>query len=190
MTEPIIVRNSENHKGIFYHSDVEYKIIGETDEGNISQLSHYEEAKTYWSSTNEKPQVLIKFSHQILITNYSIFKNYGNSYPYTFILYGKQNGKFVELDKRENQSFDGDEALTKNNCTVTYQTKTPFLTSQVLLKQIRSSSGVRYMLLRALEFYGVVCKNCRTFGKVTCAIKNRYNHESCLFVTVILTIFS
>ena len=159
--ESIIIRNQENLKGIFYYSDVEYQIIAETGSGNISQLSHYEEAKTYWYSSSNKPQVLIKFASFVLITNYSIIKKSGNTFPASFVLYGKQNGRFVVIDKQEDQLFDGDITHTKYNLSVTYQTSKSILTKEVLLKQTKNSDTKKeYLLLRGLEFYGIVCNNC------------------------------
>ena len=171
MAESIIVRNSEDLKGIFFYSDVEYQFIAETGHGNVSQLSHYLEAKDYWCSSDEKPQVTIKFKYPVLITNYSIIKRRANTFPTAFILYGKQNGRFVEIDKRSNQKFNGDTTNANNNLSVTYQPSSSILTKEVLLKQTENSDGHKYLLLRALEFYGVVCKNCKLARNLTCKSK-------------------
>lgn len=173
MPDNIIIRNSEELKGVFYYDDVKYKIIAVTGHGNITQLSHYQEAIDYWHTASGKQQVLIKFEHPILITNYSIIKCQHHSYPESFILYGKQNGRFVELDKRENQKYNGDDIQAINNLTVTYQTNFAMLTKEVLLKQTKSSCDAEYLLLRGLEFYGVVCKNCRMMMRLTCMSKSR-----------------
>ena len=166
--QSIIVRNSENLKGIFFYSDVEYRIKAETGYGNLSQLSHYLEANDYWFSSAAKPQVSIKFNSPVLITNYSIIKQKEHSYPSAFILYGKQNGRFVEIDKRENQKFDGDTTLANKNLSVTYQPSSSILTKEVLLKQTENSLDKKYILLVGLEFYGIVCKNCKMINKLTC----------------------
>ena len=150
MSEFIIARNKENLKGIFYYSDINYKFIAETGAGNISQLSRFGDATTYWTSSTNKPQVLIKFSCPVLITNYSIIKNCKTSYPVSFILYGKRNGRFVEIDKREDQKFDGDTTHAYKNITLTYQTKSSILTREVLLKNIENS---HYFALSKKSFF-------------------------------------
>ena len=176
MSELVIVRNKENLKGIFYYSDVDYQFFAETNLGNISQLAHYEESSTYWETVPGNSKILIKFSSPILVTNYSIIKSYGHTYPASFILYGKQNGRFIEIDKQENQKYNGDDIQANNNLSVTYRTKSSILTKEILLKQTLSSKAPSstHLLLRGLEFYGIVCKNCRMISKITCKFKNEF----------------
>ena len=167
----LISTNSDNH-GIFYKKAVNYQIFVEfgSKEFNASQLTHAEEKSSYWRSSATKPQIHVKFSHPVLITDYTLFKNEYNSCPKIFALYGKLNGRYRELDKREDTTSFNDKGQCTKEINVTYQTKKSFLTKNIILKQYKSTMNVDYLLLRAIELYGFVCKSCEMIH-VTCSLK-------------------
>lgn len=182
----LVVANQEIYNGIFKKNAVDYKVIVETYIGNETQLSHVDEATDYWISSNTMPQVRVKFATPVLLTNYTIFKEFDHSYPLSFALYGKQNNRYIELDSRYNQSFDGDTIHSIRNTSVTYTLNHSILLKDVILKQFDSSEGYKYMLLRGLEFYGVVCQSCKLLSYASCRQKRKTVFQTHLFLIISL----
>ena len=181
-----VIESNEENRGIFYHKSVEYELIAETGYGNLSQISNYEEAKTYWFSSNDSPQVKIRFSKPVLITGYTIFRNPASSYATSFILLGKLGQKYRELDSHKGLDLGSGTNACRINCTQMYQTKYQFATKEVILRQFESSMSKKYLLLRALEFYGIICDNYRMLHitKINCK-KNTLNNNIILVILFI-----
>ena len=131
---------------------------------------YYSQTGLCYQSSSEDPSFIVTFDAPFLISGYSLSNKVGsgnNSFPRDWILYGSNSQDFSQethlniLDKQENQLFCENQNVCSTMHTNIYSTVNvykryiPYRT--YFFKQTKSSVNRDYLLLRAIDFYGVLC---------------------------------
>ena len=133
----------------------------------VTNLDKYYKQHLCYQSSSEDPSFIVTFDSPFLLSGYSISNHIsggGNSFPRDWSLFGSnsQNLETLKLiDQKKDQLFCENAAVCETMHINTYSTMNvyknykPYRT--FFFNQTRNSCDEPYLLMRAIDFYGVLC---------------------------------
>ena len=166
------IHYNENDKlnGIFVYLNEYYPKLFEfqtskqiTDNGALVLTKRDPNKPTYWATANNDPEMIISFTHPILLTSYT-FENAGSGYSWmmNWTIFGsndKRNWKLI--DQRKGEIFcDSPYSNTLGlHCfdtkTISYFVDNPKFYSQFKIRNDLNSCDEKYIIMHSLEFHGL-----------------------------------
>lgn len=119
-------------------------------------------ADRHFATANGK--LKINFKTPFVLTDYS-FANSGtpqqsHSHPRSWNIHGTSvNGNTVLIDQRTNYTACNDSIECHNSVVKTFHAKHPRKVNDITITQTTSSSSSTYIVLRAIEIFGMFCNN-------------------------------
>ena len=116
----------------------------------------------HWTTANNDPEMIISFTHPILLTSYTIENaGVGNTWMMNWTVSGsidKTNWEII--DQRKGEIFCEENPQVEGHCqdqskNLSYFVANPKFYSQFKIRNDLNSAGRNYIIMRSLEFHGL-----------------------------------